>query len=64
MQTQIGQKLKFHRIASTLTIIMGIILLTYMIMVEDELGALPLLLLITGIVWFIISQIKFKNSKI
>jgi hypothetical protein len=33
-----------------------------MIKVEDEPGALPLLLIITGIIWFIVIQRKVKKA--
>lgn len=56
-----SQKLYYYRILSLLTILIGVLLMTYMIKAEDEPGALPLLLIITGILWFIVNQIKLKN---
>lgn len=64
MQTKIGQKQRFYRIASMIATFLGTILLAYMIIVEDEMGAIPLLLLAIGIALFIISKINFKNNKI
>jgi len=43
-------------------IILGAVLIIYMIANEGELGALPLFLILTGIVWFIISQYRIKKQ--
>lgn len=56
-----SQKLNYYRILSILTILLGVVLLMYMIKVEDEPGALPLILIISGIGWFILNQLKVKN---
>lgn len=50
------------KMLSLLTVFLGIVLLIYMIMVEDEPGALPLLLIVTGVVWFIISRNQIKKK--
>lgn len=62
MKKEISQKLKLYRILSILTILLGLILIVYMIKVEDEPGALPLLIIITGAIWFIVNQIKIKKT--
>ena len=36
---------------STISIVLGLVLLVYMVTVEDEPGALPLLLIVVGIGW-------------
>ncbi len=54
--------IKYGRIFSILTSLLGIILVTYMIKVEGEPGALPLLLIITGIAGFIICQTKLEKQ--
>lgn len=56
-----SQKLNYHRIFSILTILLGVVIITYMIKVEDEPGALPVLLIMIGIVWFTVNQIKVKK---
>lgn len=58
----IRQKLKLSKMLSVLTIFSGTALLIYMITVEDEPGALPLILIIIGIVWFVINQYKIKKQ--
>ena len=62
MKKEISKKLKIYTALSVLTILFGVILLIYMIRVEDEPGALPLLLVIVGIVWFIINRVKTKKQ--
>lgn len=57
----ISQKLKLSKILSVLTILLGTALMIYMITVEDEPGALPLILIIIGIVWFVINRYQIKK---
>ena len=61
MNREISQKLKFNSIFSILTILLGVALLIFMIKVEDEPGALPLLLIIIGTIWFIINRVRIKK---
>lgn len=61
MEKVINQKLKLSRMLSVLTILLGIALIIYMIMVEGELGALPLILIIIGTVWFFINRYQIKR---
>ena len=49
-------KQNWSKVLSLLTALLGTVLLVFMITTEGELGALPLLLIIIGTVWFIISQ--------
>ncbi|MDX1408355.1 MAG: hypothetical protein R3330_09480 [Saprospiraceae bacterium] len=46
------QRLKMHRTLTILTIAIGVVLMIYMIVVEDEPGAIPLLLIAVGAGWF------------
>jgi len=62
MNKEISLKSKWSKILSLLTVFLGFVLLIYMIRVEDEPGALPLLLIITGVVWFIISRNQIKKK--
>ncbi|MDT7828022.1 hypothetical protein RQM65_05010 [Pricia sp. S334] len=61
MAKEIGQKIKLGRVLSVLTILVGTALLIYMITVEDEPGALPLILIMIGIVWFVINRYRIKK---
>jgi len=62
MNKGISLKNKWSKILSLLTVFLGFVLLIYMITVEDEPGALPLLLIITGVAWFIISRNQIKKK--
>jgi len=62
MNKGISLKSKWSKILSLLTVFLGFVLLIYMITVEDEPGALPLLLIITGVAWFIISRNQIKKK--
>ena len=45
-----------QRFAAVALTLVGIALLIYMIVVEDEPGALPLALTIGGIVWYVLAR--------
>jgi hypothetical protein len=62
MKNKISQKLKNYRFFSVLTILSGVILIIYMINVEDEIGALPLVILLSGIGWFFRNQVQIKKQ--
>lgn len=61
MEKVISQKLKLGKMLSVLTMLLGTTLMIYMITVEDEPGALPLALIIIGIVWLIINRYQIKK---
>jgi len=54
-------KQKWSKVLSLLTILLGTVLLVYMIKVEDEPGAIPLILIIVGIVWFVVTRYRIKK---
>lgn len=55
------EKLKVHALLSVLTIVVGSILLTYMICVESEPGAVPLLLIGLGAGWYFITRVRARS---
>lgn len=61
MEKVISQKLKLGKMLSGLIILLGTALMIYMITVEDEPGALPLILIIIGTVWFMINPYQIKK---
>ncbi|HLP53541.1 MAG TPA: hypothetical protein VK151_00860 [Fluviicola sp.] len=63
MKKEISSTLKLSRILSLIILFLGALLITFMITVEGELGALPLLLVLTGTVWFVITQIRIRKYK-
>lgn len=52
------QKAGNLKLLPAITIALGFLLLMYMIIVEDEPGAVPLLLIAFGIGWYIISKAR------
>lgn len=62
MKNELSENLKWGRLLSVLTILLGTILTIYMIIVENEPGALPLFLIILGISWLIINQYQIKKQ--
>ncbi len=61
MEKVISKKLKLGKMLSVLTILLGTALMIYMITVENEPGAFPLVLIVIGIVWLIINQYQTKK---
>lgn len=56
-------KLKVHTLLSALTIVIGALLMTYMIYVESEPGALPLLLVVGGTGWYFITRARIRSHR-
>lgn len=61
MGNVIGQKRKLASVLSVITTLTGVALMIYMIKIEGELGALPLILIIIGVTWFIINRYKNRT---
>ncbi len=57
------KKLKRHKLISILMIVIGIALMTFMVIVEDEPGAIPLLLIVMGTGWYFVTRSKMKAQK-
>ena len=43
------------------TIAIGVVLMAYMIAVESEPGALPLLLVVLGLGWYVIARVRPRS---
>lgn len=54
------EKLAVHKILSTVTLVIGVLLLVYMVRVESEPGAIPLLLVIGGIGWHVVARVRSR----
>lgn len=52
-----------HKLLSLITLVIGLALLAFMIIVEDEPGALPLALILIGIIWFFFTQSKIHSQQ-
>lgn len=64
METDQSKKLKMYKLLSLLTIFIGLALLTFMIVVEDEPGALPLVLIVIGTGWYFFTRLKIRSQHI
>jgi hypothetical protein len=53
---------KIQRYLSSILVSVGLLLLVFMITVESEPGALPLLLFLSGVVWNVYIRLKQKRS--
>jgi hypothetical protein len=53
---------KMQKALSLVTIAIGIALLCFMISVEGELGAIPLLTFIAGMVWHFVTQMRYRRA--
>lgn len=56
------KKLMIQKILSVLIGGIGVILMTYMIYVENEPGAIPLLLIMLGGGWYLITRFKIQSQ--
>ena len=51
-----------HTLTSLITVGLGVVLLIYMISVESEPGAIPLLLMVGGTGWYFITRFRSQSS--
>jgi hypothetical protein len=63
MNSNHTKKLKMHKLLSIITTVIGIALLTFMIVVEDEPGALPLALIVFGTGWYFITRSRLSSQQ-
>lgn len=61
MEKHSCQKLKLSKMFSILTIVLGTTLLIPMFTVKDKPSALPMILILIGILWFMISLHQNKK---
>ncbi|WP_421773678.1 hypothetical protein [Gracilimonas sp.] len=52
-----------QKLFSALMILIGFIILIFMIVVEDEPGAIPLLMILAGAVWFFGARSRIKSQQ-
>ena len=55
--------LKLNRVGSLVTVAVGLILLAYMVTVEDEPGALPLAMLLAGAAWYVATRRRMRADR-
>jgi hypothetical protein len=56
------KKLKLLRFISIVSTLIGIVLLIFMIKYEDEPGAIPLILILVGLVGIYMTQARIKQT--
>lgn len=57
------KKLRVHKLISILITFAGIALMIFMIIVENEPGAIPLLLIVAGAGWYFITRSKIHSQQ-
>lgn len=57
-------KLKMQRLLSILTTIIGMALMIFMIVIEDEPGAIPIALIVIGTGWYFTTRSKIRARQI
>lgn len=57
------QNLRVQTVLPILTIALGVLLLVYMIIVEDEPGAVPLGLIVLGVGWLVATRVRGKRRR-
>jgi hypothetical protein len=63
MDMENSKMLKMHKFISLLIIVTGMVLMTFMIIVEDEPGAIPLLLIVIGTGWHLFTRSRIKSQR-
>jgi hypothetical protein len=62
MKTEKNDKLKMQSMLSGITAVIGVILMIYMITIESEPGAIPLLLTAIGTGWYFLTRYKIRSK--
>lgn len=60
MNKETQQNSSVQRTLSIVLITVGLVLMIFMITVEDEPGAIPLFMILSGIVWFFKTRLRNK----
>ena len=63
MKKEIPKRISILKTASIIVLIVGLLLLVYMVRVEDEPGALPLFFILVGLVGVIVNQVRINRIK-
>ncbi len=62
MTNSVNQKQNAFKVASITTIVVGIVLLVYMVMMESEPGILPIILMTLGTISYIFVEVKTNKA--
>lgn len=61
MKADTPKALKTQALIATIFMVVGILLMTFTITTESEPGALPLLLVVVGTGWYIITRFRLRS---
>ena len=56
-----SKKLKVHALLSRGTLVIGLVLMIFMMYTESEPGALPLLLIVLGTGWYLVTRARIRS---
>ncbi|MBT3254656.1 MAG: hypothetical protein HN995_12130 [Candidatus Marinimicrobia bacterium] len=51
-----------HKLVPGIFVVLGISLMIYMIIFEDEPGGIPILMILFGAGWYLVSRIRSKSN--
>ncbi len=57
------EKLKVHKILAALTIAIGFVLMLGKIYADSEPGAIPILLVVLGMGWYLITRVRARSHQ-
>lgn len=63
MEIHPSKKRKLYKLLSLLTTFIGLTLVTFMIVIEGEPGALPLALILIGTAWYFFNRSKIRSEQ-
>lgn len=58
-----GERLKVHKTISVVTIVIGLVLMIGKIYADSEPGAIPLLLTLLGIGWYLVTRARSRSQE-
>ncbi len=58
----IPRRLRLHRRAAVLLTVIGLVLMVRQMYFDNEPGAIPLLLLLSGAVWFSVTRARIRSA--
>lgn len=58
-----SNKLKVHGLLSMLVIVIGFVLMILKIDADSEPGAIPLLLIVLGVAWHVITRVRVRSHR-
>lgn len=60
---RVTEQWKWQIRMSGLTVVIGLVLMVYMITIESEPGGIPLLLIVLGVGWYLLTRIRSQSHR-